>query len=154
VNDDDLDDAQFAFVVRHAPLVSIDLIIRDPDRCVLLAWRRNEPAKDCYFVPGGRIRKGETIAAAFARILNAETGLSIAFAAARLLGAYQHIYATNRFGEAGYGTHYVVLAYQVVLTERPTIRLDDQHGSCKWMQEQELKAAPAVHPNVKAYFGG
>jgi colanic acid biosynthesis protein WcaH len=148
-----LSDEQFSTIVRYAPLISIDLIIRDLERYVLLALR-NEPAKGYYFVPGGRIRKGETIQAAFSRILMTETGLDIRFSAACLLGAFQHIYSTNRFCDTEYGTHYVVLAYQISVGQRPVIRLDDQHASCKWVDERELKAAPDVHEYVKAYFGG
>jgi colanic acid biosynthesis protein WcaH len=62
-------DDEFAHIVRLAPLVSIDLIIRDDEQNVLVALRTNEPAKGVYFVPGGCIRKNETIENAFARIL-------------------------------------------------------------------------------------
>src|SRR5215475_10588347 len=79
----ELDDEAFAEVVRSAPLVSIDLIVRDPDRKVLLGIRNNEPAKNFYFVPGGRIRKDETLEAAFARIVAAETGFDATFDEAR-----------------------------------------------------------------------
>ena len=70
-------DNEFSCVVRCAPLPSIDLIIRDSDRRVLVGLRTNEPAKNCYFVPGGVIRKNETIEVAFARILNSETGCRV-----------------------------------------------------------------------------
>jgi colanic acid biosynthesis protein WcaH len=150
----DLTDEQLSYVVRHTPLVSIDLIIRDPEGRVLVALRRNEPAKNHYFVPGGRIRKNETIDAAFRRILQAETGLKFGFEQARLLGVFQHIYPTNRFEDKDYGTHYVVLAYEMSLRERPRVTLDDQHDSWKWMIEQELRSAPEVHKFVKSYFGG
>jgi hypothetical protein len=50
-------DDEFAHIVRLAPLVSIDLIIRDDEQNVLVALRTNEPAKGVYFVPGGCIRK-------------------------------------------------------------------------------------------------
>jgi hypothetical protein len=40
-----------------APLVSIDLIIRDNADRVLLGLRNNEPAKGYFFVPGGIILK-------------------------------------------------------------------------------------------------
>ena len=36
-----LSDVQFADVVRFAPLVSIDLVIRDPDGAALLGLRTN-----------------------------------------------------------------------------------------------------------------
>ena len=148
-----LADQEFATIVRLAPLVSIDLIIRDDGGNVLVGVRNNEPAKNFYFVPGGRVRKGETLAAAFARILAAETGCSVEFDAARFVGVYQHIYPTNMFGDRGYGTHYVVLAYELNLNPRPAIVLDGQHRIAKWMSEAEVRAAPNVHPNTKAYFG-
>jgi 8-oxo-dGTP pyrophosphatase MutT (NUDIX family) len=76
-----LSDVQFADVVRFAPLVSIDLVIRDPDGAMLVGMRSSAPAKGFWFVPGGRIRKNETIRNAFARILKAETGCDAAFEA-------------------------------------------------------------------------
>ena len=147
-----LNDEEFSKIVRFAPLVSIDLIIRDPDRKVLVGVRNNEPAKNFYFVPGGRIRKDETLADAFARILTAETGCSVDFNEARFLGVYQHMYPNNRFDHSGYGTHYVVLAYELNLSRRPAIVLDSQHGIANWMDEAELRAAPNVHRYTKAYF--
>jgi colanic acid biosynthesis protein WcaH len=150
----DLTDDQLSYVVRYAPLVSIDLIIRDPEGRVLVALRRSEPAKNYYFVPGGRIRKNETIDAAFQRILQAETGLNFGFKQARLLGVFQHIYPTNRFEDKDYGTHYVVLAYEIVLREKPRITLDAQHESWRWMNEHELRTASQVHPFVRRYFAG
>jgi colanic acid biosynthesis protein WcaH len=100
-------DSEFSCVVRCAPLPSIDLIIRDSDRRVLVGLRTNEPAKNYYFVPGGVIRKNETIELAFARILRAETGCRASHGDARFFGAFQHFYPTNRFGDPAYGTHYV-----------------------------------------------
>src|SRR5712691_12552854 len=94
-----LDDQEFATIVRLAPLVSIDLIIRDSNRNVLVGVRNNEPAKNFYFVPGGRVRKDETLETAFARIVAAETGFDADFKHARFLGVYQHMYPSNRFGD-------------------------------------------------------
>ena len=145
-------DDNFAQVVRLAPLVSIDLIIRDPIQDVLVARRTNEPAKGFYFVPGGRIRKDETIQAAFVRILKVETGCRISFGRAQFRGVFEHFYSTNRYGLGDFGTHYVVLAYELRLDCRPTITLDDQHNEHRWMSEEELKAAADVHDNTKAFF--
>src|SRR6516165_7240664 len=64
----------FARIVRLAPLVSIDIIVKDPQGYTLLGLRVNEPAKGKYFVPGGVIRKNETIRDAFARILTRFSG--------------------------------------------------------------------------------
>jgi colanic acid biosynthesis protein WcaH len=147
-----ISDNEFACIVRCAPLLSIDLIIRDADRRVLVGLRTNEPAKNYYFVPGGVVRKNETIELAFARILRAETGCRANHGEARFLGAFQHFYSTNRFGDPAYGTHYVVLAYELQLDHRPAIVLDAQHSESKWMAVSDLLAASNVHENTKAYF--
>jgi colanic acid biosynthesis protein WcaH len=121
---------------------------------VLLGLRANEPAKNTYFVPGGVIRKNETIQEAFTRILNAETGLTASFYEATLVGAFEHFYKTNRFGHPDYGTHYVVLAYEVGLKAQQTVAIDSQHSDVQWMSEDEINLAANVHPNTKAYFRG
>src|SRR6185436_5223511 len=83
----------------------------------LLGLRKNEPAKGTFFVPGGRITKNETIQAAFRRITLAELGSEKDLSQARFAGSYDHIYETNVFGKPGFGTHYVVLAYELELKE-------------------------------------
>jgi colanic acid biosynthesis protein WcaH len=147
-----LDDDTFACIVRHAPLVSVDIIIRDPQRHVLVGHRVNEPAKGQYFVPGGVIRKNETIQVAFARILDAETGLRLSIDEAKFVGVFEHFYDTNRFGDEEYGTHYVALAYEITLANRPAVKPDHQHSDMRWMSEADISQAPDVHPNAKAYF--
>ena len=147
-----LNNDDFAHIVRYAPLVSIDIIIRDGEHSVLVGFRANEPAKDYYFVPGGVIRKNETISTAFKRILNAETGYQAMISEANFLGVFEHFYETNRFGSPDYGTHYVVLAYELKLNHRPQVELDSQHSEIRWMSEADVISATKVHPNTKAYF--
>ncbi len=47
-----LDQKTFLTVVRSAPLVSVDMIVRDRDDRVLLGLRANQPARGWWFVPG------------------------------------------------------------------------------------------------------
>ncbi len=147
-----LAEADFSHVVRHAPLVSIDLIVKDLEQRVLTGLRTNEPARGTYFVPGGVIRKNETIRDAFARIMQAELGLTGDMNDATFMGVFEHFYEINRFGHPDYGTHYVVLAYELGLPERPPIELDAQHRAIRWMTPAEIIAATDVHPNTQAYF--
>jgi colanic acid biosynthesis protein WcaH len=93
-----IDNSDFARIIRYAPLVSIDIIVRDPQGKALLGLRANEPARGKYFVPGGAIRKNETIRDAFARILKAEIGIEASLDNATFLGVFEHFYETNRFG--------------------------------------------------------
>jgi colanic acid biosynthesis protein WcaH len=144
--------ADLSRVVRLAPLVSIDLIIRNARNEVLLGLRNNEPAKGCYFVPGGSIWKNERLRDAFARILNNETNCAVDFDQAQLLGVYEHLYPNNRFGDGDYGTHYVVLGYQFKLSDLSGLKTDAQHSEFAWWTERDLLASPHVHDNTKAYF--
>src|SRR5204863_8278325 len=68
---------EFAEVIRLTPLVAIDLIVRSPEAKVLVGRRVNEPAKGLLFVPGSRISKNETRAAAFKRITREELGTQL-----------------------------------------------------------------------------
>jgi colanic acid biosynthesis protein WcaH len=144
--------SDFARIVRLTPLVSIDIVVKDPQGCALLGLRVNEPAKDKYFVPGDVICKNESIQDAFARILNAEIGIKASPDDAAFLGVFEHFYDTNRFGDPDYGTHYVVLAYEICIDQRPLITMDSQHSHVRWMSAAKICVAEGVHPNTKAYI--
>src|SRR6185503_10993139 len=142
---------EFSFIVRNAPLVSIDLVVRDPAGCVLVGLRRNRPARGMWFVPGGRILKNELIADAFARITEVELGARMPISDGRFLGVFEHLYCDNALNEAAFGTHYIVLAYALV-TRRDALPLPrGQHADFQWMSRDELLATEQVHQNTKAY---
>ena len=141
-----------AELVRLAPLISIDLIIENPQGQILVGMRNNEPAKGTYFVPGGRILKDETIAQAFKRIIKAELGIDADHKNAEFLGAFDHMYDTNFAQIPGLGTHYVVLAHKTKLEDNIDILSDDQHSELLWLDKDEILSNDKVHPNTKAYF--
>jgi len=142
----------FANVVRLTPLVSIDIIVRGTDGRVLLGCRTSEPAKGVYFVPGGRITKNETRAAAFRRLTKTELGVEQEIDQAKFLGAFDHLYPTNRLERPGFGTHYVVLGYELRLDLDLSTLPVEQHGQYAWRTENEIIGAADVHPNTQAYF--
>ena len=55
-----LDKKDFSELIKKAPLIAIDLCIVHK-RCILLGKRINNPAKNFFFVPGGRVLKNEKI---------------------------------------------------------------------------------------------
>jgi len=149
-----LEPALFAEIVEHTPLVSIDLIVRNRRGEVLLGLRNNEPAKDCWFVPGGRICKDERIPAALERVAWDELGVQVGAAAARFVGLFEHHYAENFAERPGFGTHYVVLAFAVDL-ERETSELPQgQHRRYRWSTVEKLLEAVDVHHYTKQHFRG
>ncbi|SAK71463.1 NUDIX hydrolase [Caballeronia fortuita] len=148
-----LSNADFLTVVRLAPLAAIDLIVTDGKRRILVGHRRNRPAQGTWFVPGGRIRKDESLDAAYRRIVNDELGVASALrSAARFFGVYEHLYDDNFAGADGIGTHYIVLAYAMTLNGQAPIGRFDQHSDYRWLLADELIARDDVHENTKAYF--
>jgi colanic acid biosynthesis protein WcaH len=142
----------FENVIRLTPLVSIDMVIRSSDGRVLVGRRNHEPAKGCFFVPGGRITKNETVAAAFRRLTLVEPGVEKQIEEARFLGVYEHFYPTNRFERGAFGTHYVVLGYELTSPVKDALLPKEQHGEYAWRTEAELLNNPEVHEHTKAYF--
>jgi colanic acid biosynthesis protein WcaH len=142
----------FEHVIRLTPLVAIDLVVRSPDGRILVGRRKNEPAKGSLFNAGGRITKNETLAAAFRRISLAELGVEKRIDEAQFLGVFEHFYDTNNPERPGFGTHYVVLAYELTAPPQDWRLPKDQHGEFAWLTEADLLQSPQVHPYTKAYF--
>jgi colanic acid biosynthesis protein WcaH len=146
---------EFKNVVKNTPLIAIDLIIENENSEILLGWRNNPPAKGYWFVPGGRIRKGERFDDAFRRIALDETGLIVNLEDADFLGIYEHLYADENFsGDPTFGTHYIVIAYRIKLREAHSVFPKAQHADYWWAMLDEILENPNVHINTQNYFNG
>jgi len=139
----------FSDIVKNTPLISIDLIIENEEDQFLLGKRVNEPAKDFWFVPGGRIFKNETLDDAFKRIVQEELSLNIARDKADFYGLYEHFYENNVFN-AEFGTHYIVLAHKTKVSKIP--HTNSQHSAYQWFDQDELLGSMDVHKYTKDYF--
>ena len=146
-----LDDEKFLEIIDLAPLVSIDLIVYNDKNKVLLGKRANRPAKDYWFVPGGRIRKNEKIEDAIKRISRSELGIELSIDQGKLLGGFNNNYPDNYFNIEGVNTHYVVLAYQFKINTSEIFR-DTQHSEMRWWEVDKIVSDPNVHEHTKDYF--
>ncbi|WP_223543415.1 GDP-mannose mannosyl hydrolase [Pseudomonas sp. GL-B-12] len=145
----------FRSVVDSTPLISIDLVVLNSKGECLLGQRLNRPAQGNWFVPGGRILKNETLDAAFNRLTLEELGKASQRIDARLLGVYEHFYADSVFAASGQGpdTHYVVLAYQLVLGADDILHPPyAQHDAYRWWSQAEMQTCEQVHANTRAYL--
>lgn len=143
---------EFVEVIKKTPLVAVDLLVRNQEDEVLLGLRDNEPARGFWFVPGGRILLDERITDAFRRIAKEELGIKASIEEARLLGVYEHFYAKNFANEPGFGTHYIIIAYEIRITGTLAKLPEDQHLEFKWLSIERLLNESKVHPYTKAYF--
>lgn len=147
-----LDKETFRSVIAHAPLVSLDLVVRNSAGEILLGRRINRPAQGFWFVPGGRILKNERLDDAFTRITRAELGQPFARSDARLLDLYEHFYEDSAFGTTP-DTHYVVAGYLLDLPADLTLSLPDtQHDGFRWWSIDDMRSDASVHSNSRAYL--
>lgn len=146
-----LEQQLFETVVENSPLISIDLIVRNCQGQVLLGQRQNRPAQNYWFVPGGRIFKDESIEDAFKRTTQEELGKQYFISNAIFLGVYEHFYDDN-FSGTEFTTHYIVLGYEISLSDvsldLPTV----QHNAYKWFDVEMLLSSTVVHQYTKNYF--
>lgn len=129
-----LSDETFKSVIQHTPLISIDLIVRNEQGEVLLGKRVNAPAKGYWFVPGGRVRKNETLDDAFVRLVREELGIESGMtrADAKFLGVFEHFYDDCVFGDEA-STHYLVLAYNINnMRDNFILNASNQHSRYTW----------------------
>lgn len=136
-------------ILKNSHVVSVDLIIMDTTDNVLLGKRNNAPAKDFWFVPGGRIQKNETLDDAIKRISLQETGNSLS--KTNFIGLYHHNYNDN-YDNNSFGTNYIVLGVGVKINNNINISPDKQHDDFKWWSISDLMASQNVHINTKNYF--
>jgi colanic acid biosynthesis protein WcaH len=135
-------DEEWETIVRNVPIVSVDLVVECPDG-IVLGKRSNEPAKGEWFVPGGRVHKGETRREAVHRVAEEELGISAEIVES--LGAFEHCYDTSDID--GVGTkHYLANGF-VVETEERRIQRDDQHSEIRAFES----APDSLHPYIQTY---
>lgn len=146
-----LDRETFKNIVRNTPLISLDIVVRNSKNAILLGKRINRPAAGCWFVPGGRILKDESIVDAFARLTEEELRLSLDIEESRFIGPFEHMYPDNFSGDE-FSTHYVVLAYEVNIDIELNNLPMQQHEKFRWWNEPELLASDDVHIHTKWYF--
>lgn len=70
----------------ETPKLTVDCVIHDPGKGIVLIRRKNEPFKGDYALPGGFVDKGETVEDACRREVLEETGLTVR--EIKLIGVY------------------------------------------------------------------
>jgi len=136
---------EWATVVEHVPLVSVDLVVQH-DGGIILGERTNEPANGEWFVPGGTVRKDERLDAAVDRIAREELGISVTVE--RRLGVYEHRYDVAA-AQGVESKHYVPIGHLVTAEGDPTVE-DDQHADLQVFHPPF--ADLDLHPYVRQYL--
>lgn len=109
------------------PIFCVDLAIRRNDSIVLLK-RKLEPDAGKWWLPGGRLRKGEAIMEAIGRVAREECGLMVEILAP--MGHTDCWFNADPFGH-GKGTHTVSLVW-LCKPIGGELRPDENHDRAIW----------------------
>ena len=152
-----LTSSDFSQVVSNTPLISIDLCVIKGNE-ILLGKRKNPPAKNYFFVPGGRILKSESKKLAFERILKNELGMALKKNQnknIKNIGIYEHFYKDNFLDNTNFSTHYVVIAFLVPYKSLINIEkfiLEGQHSQYIWQNIKTINKSPyKIHKYTLEY---
>ncbi|BEB89294.1 GDP-mannose mannosyl hydrolase [Escherichia coli] len=142
---------KFREVIQLTPLISIDLLIENENGEYLFGLRNNRPAKNKFFVPGGRIRKNESIENAFKRISFIELGKEYDISKSFFNGVWEHFYDDSFFSDVE-TTHYIVLCYKLKVLKNELYLPDNQHSEYLWISEEQIINFNDIHEYSKNYF--
>ena len=115
--DNYIDDELYRIIKSVLPVFCIDLLVFNPvKRTVILCKRNNEPAKGMWWLPGGRLQKGEETLDAVGRIAKEELGI--------VAVTYQEI----GFYNLQLGDVHTPLLAVLVRSQNENVALDNQHS--------------------------
>lgn len=88
---------------QNMPIACVDIVLKTSDGGFLLVKRDNEPAKNQWWVVGGRVRKNESLEEAAIRKIKEEIGIELK-KVEKVAGGYETIFEDDPFGHKQ-GTH-------------------------------------------------
>lgn len=121
------------------PILCIDVVIVEKNK-FLLVKRKLKPRKGEWWVPGGRLLKGETTEEAVKRKTKEELGIDIKIL--KPLGYYEDQFKENEFGLKN-GIHSLSIVFLAKFLPSD-IKLD--HQSSQWKFAEELPKDFKIKP--------
>jgi colanic acid biosynthesis protein WcaH len=133
---------QYEFIKRAMPIPCVDLLVVNDGGQILLTRRANDPARGCWWLPGGRVAFGETREQAARRKLREECGLESI--STRELRTFDLL-----LGEGQSLSHGISTVFLVAVHGQPAVVLDNQSSAAWWRTRAEWLAAEELHPFVR-----
>lgn len=127
-----IEDQEYQRILKWMPIPTVDAIITFQGRFLLLK-RVNPPVKGEWWLPGGRVRKGESLEEAVRREVREETGLTCRII--RQVGVINHI-----FPEC-----HTISIYFLVEAESSKVTLNEEHSAYRWVS----RLPQGSHPYLK-----
>jgi len=133
---------EYKKILEKMPICCVDGVISFRGK-VLLVLRNKEPAKNKWWLPGGRIFKNERLRAAMKRKIKEETGINVKVE--KIIGIYETFFKKGPFKNLKTGVHTINICFLCTPTSFPKIKLDKTSKGYKWID----KILPSLPSYVK-----
>lgn len=133
---------EYKEIISVFPILCVDGVILNELGEFFLVKRKNRPLKDEWWIPGGRVYKGEVLVDALKRKVKEETGLEVRTLLP--LGYYEEHYKEKGLRIRG-GVHTISVVFSCIAISKK-IELDEQSSDYKWAKE-----LPAKLKNIKPF---
>ena len=114
-----IEDKNYKMILERMHIPTVDAILIFKGKFLLLK-RVNPPVKGEWWLPGGRVRKGESLEDAVKREVQEETGLECRII--RQVGVINQVFPE---------THTISI-YYLVEAESSSVKLNEEHSEYKW----------------------
>jgi colanic acid biosynthesis protein WcaH len=122
----------YRHIVANMPIPCVDLLIRNKLGHILLLKRRNSPAKNQWWFPGGRVLFNETLERAAHRKAKQECGLKL-LENVFSRGTYELFFCEN-----GASFHSITTLFECKLSRDYPVALDAQSEDYIWLTPAEF----------------
>lgn len=126
-----INELEYNKILEVLPIICVDLIIIYNNKCLLLK-RDNEPAKDQYWFPGGRIHKLESIKNASIRKAKEETNLDCDYI--KIISIEESIFTKNENMKTD--IHTINICCYMTVSNIDNIQFDKYHKEYIWIDKQ------------------
>ena len=133
-------------ILNCMPIPTVDILFVNSKDELLLGKRNNEPLMWIYYIPGGRVNKGEWSLNAAKRKVNEELGIDIDISRLQFIWVYDDIFDNSAF--AGISTHCIPVTYMYRLLAHEIDQFalaDNQHTDLRFFSLDD----PTLHEMIR-----
>ncbi|MFH1770932.1 MAG: NUDIX domain-containing protein [archaeon] len=134
-------------ILETMPLCCTDVIIHQNGK-VLLVKRKEEPAKNEWWVPGGRLHKNIKLEDGIKSKAVEEVGFEIKVE--KILGVYEFFFDKGIYPDLKTGTHGVSVCFLAKpKDDNPQIKIDNTSENYRWFDKIEKNFHPYLKKMLK-----
>ncbi len=138
---------EYNFIEKNVPIVTTDMLILKNDK-ILLCKRNNEPLKDVYYTPGGRVFKNENAGDAIKRKIKEELNIKIK----EVKKPYGFL--EEFFNYSGKERHNINILFYCELRDDAEINLltNEEHSDIKWFNIKDKNIHSYIQMKIQKYL--